>query len=233
VTLPNVLTVVRHGEGDGSGLGAFSGPAYALLTAAVASASLSPATIDVVDFLASDGLDQVLGPLLAGERVTLRRRRAFAPLVEELAGEVRSRVEQDDTSGRARIAFLFGIQRARDLDADLTGLDADPELADALEQVLRDGPEVGIHVWLWADTVSGAARRLSPRMLRECSWRVAGKMSPDDSVSLIGTEQAAELRDRQVLLVNDDRGTATRAISFSPPEPTWLRAVLGGTSSTH
>lgn len=65
-------------------------------------------------------------------------------------------------------------------------------------------------------------------MIRECGWRVAGKLSPDDSLSLLGTDRAAEIRDRQLLLANDDRGILTRLMSFAPPHPAWLAALLGG-----
>ena len=55
---------------------------------------------------------------------------------------------------------------------------------------MRDGPEVGVHVWIWADSLAGASRRLTPRMMREAGWRVAGRMSTEDSHSLLGTGQA-------------------------------------------
>lgn len=216
-----MLAVVRDGDEPG-------GPAQGLLTACVASAAQSAAQIDVIDFMPpDDGLDELFEPLLELGRCTLRRRRAFAPLVRELRKEVQERVEDDDTRRTARLVFLFGIHRARELDADIGSLDADPELAEALEEIMRDGPEVGVHVWLWSDSVSGAARRLSSRMMRECAWRIAGKMSPDDSLSLLGNERAAEIRDRQLLLANDDRGVLTRAMSFSLPGPGWLANVLG------
>ena len=226
----SVLAVVRQADAaDGQQGGPPSGPAYGLLTACLVSAAQSPARIDVIDFLpADDGIDEVCKPLLDRGRITLGRRRAFAPLVDELRKEVRDRVEADDTRLPARLAFLFGVHRARELDADVGSLDADHELAEALEEVMRDGPEVGVHVWLWSDSVGGAARRLSPRMMRECTWRIAGKMSPDDSLSLLGNEHAAEIRDRQLLLSNDDRGILTRAMSFGLPGTDWLAKVLDG-----
>ncbi len=177
-----------------------------------------------------DGLDEVFEPLLDRGRCTLRRRRAFAPLLVELRKEVRERVEDDDTRRPARLAFLFGIHRARELDTDIGSLDADPELAEALEEIMRDGPEVGVHVWLWSDSVGGAARRLSPPMMRECCWRIAGKMSADDSLSLLGNERAADIRDRQLMLANDDRGILTRAMSFGLPQAGWLASVLADPS---
>ncbi|HEX4253591.1 MAG TPA: hypothetical protein VH089_00815, partial [Streptosporangiaceae bacterium] len=193
-----------------------------------ASAAQTSAQLDVIDFMpVDDGLDEILRPLLLRKRVTVRRRRAFGPLIQELLHDLRTRVERDDLRQPARIAYLFGIHRARELDAEIGGLDADPELAAGLEEIMRDGPEFGVHVWIWSDTVSGVGRRLSPRMMRECSWRIAGKMSPDDSLSLLGSEQAAEIRDRQLLLSNDDLGILTRAITFSLPSARWLAEILG------
>jgi hypothetical protein len=228
----NVLAVVREADAaDGQQRDSPGGPAYGLLIACIVSAAQSPARIDVIDFLpADDGLDEFCEPLLDRRRITLRRRRSFAPLVDELRKEVRDRVEADDTRLSARLAFLFGVHRARELDADVGSLDADPELAEALEEVMRDGPEVGVHVWLWSDSVGGAARRLSPRMMRECTWRIAGKMSQDDSLLLLGNERAAEIRDRQLLLCNDDRGVLTRAMSFGLPGTSWLVQVTDGTA---
>ena len=221
----NVLAVIRDGEAD-LGVESASGPAVGLLTAALASAAQTPAKLDVIDFLSiDDGLDETLEVFLNDGRITLRRRRAFEPLIKDLRDEVRERVEREDARP-ARIAFLFGIHRARNLDSQIGSLDAEPEIAEALEEIMLDGPEVGVHIWIWSDTVSGAARRLSSRMMRECSWRIAGKMSVDDSLAFIGTEQAADVRDRQVVLVNEDRGFTTRAISFSVPSRAWLTRVL-------
>ncbi len=223
----NVLTVVRDLDGDGRGDA--GGPARGLLVACVTAAALGPARIDVIDFMpADDGLDELLEPLLERGRITLRRRRAFAPLMDELRKEVRDRIAHDDLLRPARVTFLFGVHRARELDSDFGSVDADPELAEALEEVLREGPEVGVHTWIWADTVAGATRRLSSRMIRECAWRVAGKLGADDSLSLLGTDRAAEIRDRQLVLGNDDRGVLVRLMSYAPPAPAWLAAVLDG-----
>lgn len=225
----NLLAVVRDGEGDGP----VAGPAAGLLAATVASAAQGDARIDVIDFLSvDDGLDVVLEPFLDEGRITLRRRRAFAALVRSALEEMRDRIAVDDGGRQAWLLGLFGVHRARDLDSDVSSLDADVELAEALEEILRDGPEVGIHVWMWADTVTGVSRRLSSRMIRECGWRVAGRMSGDDSHSLLGTEAAGDLRDTQLLLSNDDRGLTMRLTGFGVPPADWLRGVLAARHPT-
>jgi S-DNA-T family DNA segregation ATPase FtsK/SpoIIIE len=178
-----------------------------------------------------DGLDVLFEPLLDARCITLKRRRAFPDVLAAYMDEVRERVEQDDTSRPAKLLFLFGVHRARELDAELGSLDVDSDLVEKLEQVMRDGPEVGIHVWLWSDNVTGASRRLTPRMMREVGWRIAGKMSGDDSQTFIGTGQAADLRESQLLIENEDRGLSTRVTAYAPPSAVWMAQVVAAALS--
>ena len=159
----NVLAVVRGAAGDGADTEHHSSLAHGLLSAAVLSAAMTSAAIDVIDFMpVDDGLDTALEPLLDQGRITLRRRRAFADTLDSYAAEVNDRVDHDDYGGRTKILFLFGVHRARVLDSDMGSLDVDAQLVEKLERVMRDGPEVGIHVWIWADSVASASRRLHP-----------------------------------------------------------------------
>jgi len=223
----NVLAIIRNVGSDRPAIDAATGPAYGVLAAAVVSAAMGSATIDVVDFMPTDdGLDVLFEPLLEAGRIALKRRRAFPDVLGAYADEVAERIDQDDFDRPTKVLVLFGIQRARDLEADLGSLDADHELLEKLEQVVRDGPEVGVHVWLWADTVTGASRRLSSRVMREVGWRLAGKMSSDDSQSFVGSGYAAELRDSQVLLVSEDRDVATRMIAYAPPSREWMNCIV-------
>jgi S-DNA-T family DNA segregation ATPase FtsK/SpoIIIE len=223
----HVLAIVRNGENDTAVPERAAGPAYGLIAAAVASAAMTDCYIDIVDFMpVDDGLDALLEPLLEAGRITLRRRRAFADVLESYVFEVAERVDEDDTSREPRLLFLFGVHRARELDSEALGLDVDEDLIEKLERVMRDGPETGVHVWLWSDTVVGASRRLTPRMMREVGWRVAGRMSSDDSHSFLGDGQASDLRESQLVIFNDDRGVSVRTTAFAPPRRDWIVAVL-------
>lgn len=228
----NVLAIMRSGDSENTGIEPASGPAYGLLAAAVASAAMANSTVDVIDFMSiDDGLDVLFEPLLDAQRITLKRRRAFPDVLSAYLDEVNERVEQDDSRRPAKLLFLFGVHRARELDSDVGSLDVDGDLVEQLERVMRDGPEVGVHVWLWSDSVAGASRRLTPRMMRETGWRVAGKMSGDDSHAFIGTGQAADLRESQLLIVNEDRGVSTRVTAYAPPSRGWVAQVAAATPS--
>lgn len=226
----NVLAIVRSGDNDSNAPA--GGPAYGLLAAAVASVSMTNSTVDVIDFMSNDdGLDVLFESLLDAHRITLKRRRTFPDVVDSYVDEVNERIEQDDSGRPARFLFLFGVHRARELDSEFGSLDVDVDLVEKLERVMRDGPEVGIHVWLWADSVTVASRRLTPRMMREAGWRVAGKMSGDDSQAFIGTGQATDLRESQLLIVNEDRGVSTRVTAYAPPSREWIAQVVAATLS--
>jgi hypothetical protein len=227
----NVVSIVRSAEDGNTGVEP-GGPAYGLLAAAVASAAMTNSTVDVIDFMSNDdGLDALFEPLLDARRITLKRRRAFPDVLDAYLDEIEDRVDQDDSGRPAKLLFLFGVHRARDLDAEMGSLDVDGDLVEKLERVMRDGPEVGVHVWLWADSVAGAHRRLTPRMMRELGWRIAGKMSRDDSQTFIGTGQAFDLRESQLLIVNEDRGISTRVTGYAPPSREWVTQVLAATLS--
>lgn len=227
----NVLSIVRSGDNENTGIEP-RGPAYGLLAAAVASGAMTNSTVDVIDFMSNDdGLDDLLEPLLDAQRITLKRRRAFPDVLDAYLDEVEDRVDQDDSGRPAKLLFLFGVHRARDLDAEMGSLDVDGDLVEKLERVMRDGPEVGVHVWLWADSVAGAHRRLTPRMMRELGWRIAGKMSRDDSQTFIGTGQAFDLRESQLLISNEDRGISTRVTAYAPPSREWVTQVVAAASS--
>lgn len=223
----NVLAIIRGTDPEASGIEVVpEGPAYGLLAATVASAAMSAARIDVIDFMSTDdGADALLEPLLDVRRITLRRRRAFHDTVVDYLAEVEDRINQDDASRAPALLVLFGIHRARDLDADLGSLDADVDLVEKVERLLRDGPEVGVHLWIWTDSVGAASRRLTSRMMRELAWRVGGKMSADDSQTFIGGPHAAHLRESQLVMVNEDHGVNTRMTAFAPPEARWVTSA--------
>lgn len=223
----NVLAIVRSGNDQPAGvIGSPEGPAYGLLAGAVTSAAMTSAGVDVIDFMSNDdGADVMFEPLLDAGRISLKRRRAFPDVLSDYLDEVNERLDQDDAKRAACLLVLFGVHRARDLDAEGGSLDLDVDLVDKLERLMRDGPEVGVHVWLWSDSVSGASRRLTPRMMREVPWRIAGKMSADDSQTFIGSDKAADLRESQLVMVNEDRGVATRMTAYAPPPTSWVAEV--------
>jgi hypothetical protein len=122
--------------------------------------------------------------------------------------------------------MLFGMHRARDFDHDSVDYDAEGDLAEMLTQILRDGPEVGVHSFMWFDTVASVNRRLPVSAIRECAWRLSGRMGADDSSSFVGAEGASSLREQQLLAANEDRGVLQRCTTISLPSSEWTRELV-------
>jgi S-DNA-T family DNA segregation ATPase FtsK/SpoIIIE len=224
----NILVIAREGVVSSSA-NRESVP-HGLLIAMLASLAHTNVQVELVDFTSvDDGLEEMVAPLLKGDSVRLLRRRQFSEVLEKLVAEVRKRIAEDDVAATSIILALFGAHRARDLDPSGDSLGADVDLPMMLEEILRDGPEVGIHVWAWSDSTPGAARRFTNASLREFAWRIAGKMSPDDSQSLLSSDVAAGLRDQQIVVVNEDLGLVRRCCAYNVPSVGWLTEVLDQT----
>jgi S-DNA-T family DNA segregation ATPase FtsK/SpoIIIE len=222
----NVLLVARAGSiGDGT-ITSFSVPRAVTANLAL-SAVAQHAAVEIVDFLAVDeGLDTLLPPLLEAKAVSVSRRRQVPDLLKRIHEEITRRIDQDDMSSPATLLVLYGMHRARDFDQDSVDYDSDDALPELLSQIMRDGPEVGVHTCLWFETVASIGRRLPSSAVREVSWRLAGKMSADDSSSLLGVDGASSLREQQLLAVNEDRGVLQRCTTIAEPRREWIQDLL-------
>ena len=224
----NVLVVAR--EGIIASTTNHESIPHGLLIAMLASLARMSVQVELVDFTSvDDGLEVLVAPSTKSRQVRLSRRRQFPGVVEKLVTEVRKRIAEDDIAAPPIVLALFGVQRARDLDAIGDALYADNDLSAMVEEILRDGPETGIHVWAWCDSITSARRRFSNAGLREFAWRIAGRLSSDDSQSMLSNDVASGLRDQQIVIVNDDLGVVRRCCAYRVPSMSWLTAVFDQT----
>ena len=84
-----------------------------------------------------------------------------------------------------------------------------------LVNILREGPALGMHVWLWADSAGTITRWVSRQSLRDIELRILMQMSASDSNQLIDSNSANRL-DRHVVLIQDD--IEGKPIKFRPFE---------------
>lgn len=218
----NVLLVARDtSTAETAAEGGFSLP-RAVFANAVASATANKARVEVIDFMpGDDGLAAVLEPLTGAGLVGLSRRRQAPALLRSLHEELTRRIDSEEIAAAPICLVLFGMHRARDFDATAIDFDSESDLPEMLRTIVTDGPEVGLHTLLWFETLTSISRRVSHEVLRECGWRVAGRMSDEDSLSLLGVEAASSLREQQLLLSNDDLGASHRCTAISEPPARW------------
>ncbi len=82
--------------------------------------------------------------------------------------------------------------------------------ATRLADLIRRGPQSGIHVLIWSDTFSNVVRWLSTALLKEFDFRVAFRLNQTDSASLLETPAAAALTSGRAILYQDQTGDTER-----------------------
>jgi S-DNA-T family DNA segregation ATPase FtsK/SpoIIIE len=194
----------------------------AALTCAVTALRAAGIALDVLDYGPPDTPWSGALELLA---VRPARRRETEGRLQELAALIEERLQLHDYQAPARVCVIAALHRARELDPN--GTEAS---ADLLEQILREGPDVGVHVIAWCDKPVSVSRRLSSSALREFSLRLLGPMSRDDSFTLIDSELAATIAPSQLVLDDHDRATTLRLRRFTLPTQEWVRHVAETTS---
>jgi DNA segregation ATPase FtsK/SpoIIIE, S-DNA-T family len=106
--------------------------------------------------------------------------RIASEVVHHVAATVEKRLAESDYSGQPLVLVLFGLQRALSLqpaDPDASSHDEGPATAtDAslVGKILRDGPEVGLHVVAACDSAKTIEQRLSAELAFEFAFGVAG-----------------------------------------------------------
>lgn len=194
---------------------------------AVLITSLLAQRVDVtaIDFAAIEQEWEPAFDALTAEGLDKPNRRRIDEVVDLLAKEVAERHANSDYRAEPKVLTLVGVHRARELDPD--DYDDDSLLA-KIRLLVKDGPEVGIHVIAWADRKASLDRRFDSQTLREFGLRFLGRMSEDDSRSLADTEQAAAITSAQVVFDDFDKAVTVVARRLGFPGPEWIGDVIGG-----
>ena len=123
----------------------------------------------------------------------------------DLAAELDSRLARPGDAPYPRRFFLVaGLHRWQDLGTD--GEWGKPTAATTLlTRLAEHGPEVGMHVVIWADSYATADRALRRAGIAQFALRVALRLqSPAESDALLGVPSAASLADDRALFRDAD-----------------------------
>lgn len=222
----NLLAILRDGdEGDAAFT---SGVVEDILT------SSASARILLVPLMETKGFDAHLEALADVDRVRLMSRRSLPAALAELAALVEER-QQDGSSSAdpASVLLLHGLHRARDLDPSAAqgfSFDepAEATALEALETILAQGPEVGVHVVAWADSLAGVTRRLSRTALASIDLRLIGAVPAADAAELLEPGIAPPHRSRQAVLHDRDTGrTEKLQLAETTPLEEWRTLLTG------
>ena len=190
---------------------------------------------EVLDFTPLDsGLTESVQAFADNWSVGVERRRNLAKVLDRAHRLVEDRHAADRYDDPPAVIVLAGVDRARDLGAG-AGPDGAPDPSDLIGLLLRDGPEVGVHVVATASSLEGLERRLGSAAVREFALRVASPMDAERSEALLDSPAASTLRDHQALLYDEDWGRLVRFRPYLPAPVSWLtglaRAAAGQSAS--
>lgn len=174
--------------------------------------------------------------------VKLAGLRSADAAIASLYDEVERRRTSDRADWPSRFLIVNHLQRFRSLrKSDEFGFgssDADAPLAKPDEQlgvILREGPMVGVHTIIRADTAASVERAFDRRLMREMDLRLLFQVSGSDSSSLIDSPAASTLGAHRALLYSEEAGTFEKFRPYAPPSATWLTdalAALSGASAS-
>ena len=99
-------------------------------------------------------------------------------------------------------------------------------IRDRLWDILRYGPEKGIHSLLWCNKYA-ELRQIFDGDIRElCDSRVIFQSSEIESRSIIDSDLATKLGSNRALLCDRQKSFVEKFIPYEPPLPEWIKTQL-------
>lgn len=182
-------------------------------------------TTTVIDFAGDDGTWPVIVKQALADGADVINRRGARDSLAAIASMIAERHALHDYSLGRHLVVLGGLHRARDFEPSAEYDDGSESAL--LKLILKDGPEVGVHVVAWVDKRASLERRMSAEALREFGLRLVGQMSRDDSMAIVDSDDAATLKPGQGLFEDVDRNQRVRLRMFACPGDGWLATVRG------
>lgn len=168
--------------------------------------------------------------------------------LDRAAAVLQRRMDAADDSAPPLYLVVFNLGRFRDLQkkedsfgfsgfGEEEGEKSSP--GKQFAQILRDGPDYGVHTLIWCDSYNNLNRWVDRNTIRDLELRVLFQMSATDSSNLIDSPAASQLGVNRAILYNDERGEYEKLRPYGLPSDEWLawvRRTLGqrfGVSRTH
>lgn len=152
----------------------------------------------------------------------------------ELGNELTSRQGDESASATAPSVFVLvnGLQRQKKLryEEDFSfSLDDDAggdNPGTVLNNLITEGPALGMHVIATCDTYNNLNRALSRKALSEFEMRVLFQMSANDSASLIDSPKASGLGLHRALFYNEQEGYLETFRPYAQPDREWFEEAF-------
>lgn len=150
--------------------------------------------------------------------IHVRERREATKIIDTLSDLLAQRVAEYDENAPSVFFILGGMHRLSDMrpvPGRFAGARDDlSEYANKVVEILKRGPNVGLHTILWVDSAKTFESYLGKPNLAHFGARIALQMSREDSQYLLGDIAASTLLPKRAILLDDER--ATQLEKFKP-----------------
>jgi hypothetical protein len=158
--------------------------------------------------------------------------RGGAAAIAEIAAELARREESGQEQAAPIYLVVYDLSRFRDLRKaeDDYGFsrhdeDAPPNPARQFRTIVHEGPALGIHALIWADSYNSLSRTLDRQGLEDFDMRVLFRISAGDSTSLIDTPAASLLGVYRAIFDDKGQGVTEKFRPYGLPTSDWLAWV--------
>lgn len=171
----------------------------------------------------------------SGQPLEVIEWRGTDPAVLSLGEELIRRQQPDAPQNQPAIfVIVYGLQRYRSLrkqEESFSFSASDepkpPAVDNVFADLLRDGPNVGMHVMIWADTAVTIERTFDRGMMREFDHRILFQLSANDSSNLIDSPVANKLGFYRAVAYSEEQGTIEKFRPYAMADLDWVQKVTG------
>ncbi|MFO1440701.1 MAG: FtsK/SpoIIIE domain-containing protein [Verrucomicrobiaceae bacterium] len=148
--------------------------------------------------------------------------------IAEVHAEMKRRSDEGSAGDPPIFLLVHGLQKFRKLryEEDFSfGGDDSPKPGNQLNEIINEGPSLGIHLITSLDTLNNIQRSLSRKALSELGMRVLFQMSANDSASLIDSPKAGSLGLNRALFYSEHESRMEVFRPFALPGADWVAQV--------
>jgi hypothetical protein len=162
-------------------------------------------------------------PSFLNNKIVLYNNRQVEDIVETLYNQTEERDIMSNEQGKPIFLIIIGLHRARCFRSE-DGFSLS-QSSENLINILKNGPDLGIHTICWCDTFRKFESTLE-RNVSEFDYRIALQMNMDESNGLIDSPIASKLGNCYALLYDEENnGLVEKFRPYSLPSEEWLKNI--------
>ena len=149
--------------------------------------------------------------------------------IAEIHAEMKRRSDEGSAGDPPIFLLVHGLQKFRKLrhEEDFSfGGDDTPKPGNQINEIIAEGPSLGIHLITSLDTLNNVNRCLSRKAVSELGMRVLFQMSANDSASLIDSPKASMLGLHRALFYSEHESRLETFRPFALPDAEWLAEAV-------